>query len=229
MRSTDDVEPFIELTRKVVLSARFANVPYFIMIGGCGSLYVPGLGDGHTTAVDYPEFWRAFSNLMADSEAMLHYMEHALGHMGRELRKLGEARKSRAEGKATRAELDTIAAYEKMTMEGDEGLSFVRAARASFMFFDGVTSFKWSYASPPPGYRPGRRTGEYKTSLDVLPLEPVGADIKDLDDKMLGITTSDMAVAVVDEAEKKTKTWKHWTAVGSVAPDIPFHTYARLQ
>ena len=182
-------EPFIELTRKVVLSSKFAKVPYFIMVGGCGSLYVPGLGDGHTTAVDYPEFWRAFSNLMADSEAMLFYMEDALGHMGTELRKLGKARKARREGKATQQDLNTISAYEKMTMEGDEGLSFVRAARASFMFFDGNQSFRWSYASPPPGYRPGRRTGLYKTSLDVLPLDPKDADPSDLDDKMLGITT----------------------------------------
>ena len=69
------------------------------MIGGCGSLYVPGLGGGHITAVDYPEFWRAFSNLMADSQAMLHYMEEALGHMGTELRKLGEARARRADSR----------------------------------------------------------------------------------------------------------------------------------
>lgn len=221
-------EPFIELTRKIVLSSKFAKVPYFIMVGGCGSLYVPGLGDGHTTAVDYPEFWRAFSNLMADSKAVLFYMEDALGHMGTELRKLGKARKARREGKTSQEDLDTIAAYEKMTMEGDEGLSFVRAARASFMFFDGNQSFRWSYASPPPGYRPGRRTGVYETSLDVLPLDPRDTDPSDLDDKMLGITTSDMAVAIADEAERKEKTWQHWTAVGSTDPDEPVPTYARL-
>src|SRR5579859_4661555 len=132
------------------------------MIGGCGSLYVPGLGGGHITAVDYPEFWRAFSNLMADSQAMLHYMEEALGHMGTELRKLSEYRDRRSAGNATPKDLETISSYEKMTMEGDEGLSFVRAARASFMFFDGNTSFKWSYASPPPGYRLGEGRGSMR-------------------------------------------------------------------
>lgn len=223
------MEPFIELTRKVVLAAKFAQVPCFIMIGGCGSLYVPGLGGGHVTAVDYPEFWRAFSNLMADSPAMLHYMEETLGHMGAELRKLGEARALRAAGKASDKDLETIKTYEKMTMEGDEGLSFVRAARASFMFFDGNTSFKWSYASPPPGYRPGRRTGKYETSEDYLPLDPkMDQGVEDLDGKMLEITTGDMAVSIADEAEQKKKTWKHWTMVGNVEPDEPVPTYARL-
>jgi putative NADH-flavin reductase len=216
------------LTRKIVLSAQVAKVSYVIMIGGCGSLYVPNLGSGHTTAVDYPEFWRAFSNLMADSEAMTHYMEDVLGHMGTELRKLRNARIARREGRATKEDLETISAYEKMTMEGDEGLTYVRACRASFMFFDGNRAFKWSYASPPPGYRPGRRTGEYRVSYDVLPLDPVDADPTDLDDKMLGITTGDMAVAIADEAEKRGNTWKHWTAVGSVDPDTPVPTYARL-
>jgi len=155
-------------------------------------------------------------------------MEEALGHMGTELRKLGQARKARAEGRATKQDLETIASYEKMAMEGDEGLSFVRAARATFLFFEGNKSFPWSYASPPPGYRSGRRTGKYSSSLDFLPLEPKGADISDLDDKMLGINTSDMAVAIADEAERKEKMWQHWTAVGSTDPDVPVPTYARL-
>jgi hypothetical protein len=219
----------VELIRKVVLAIKYSKAPpYLIMIGGCGSLWVPGLGSGKTPSVDYPEFWRAFSNLMADSEAMLHYMEEALGHMGTELRKLGKARKARKEGNATRQDLATIAGYEKMTMEGDEGLSFVRAARATFMFFEGNHSFRWTYASPSPGYRPGRRTGQYSTLLDVLPLEPADADISDLDDKMLGITSGDMAVAVADEAEKQEKTYQHWTMVGSTEPDVPVPTYARL-
>src|SRR5579859_7310267 len=141
---------------------------------------------------DYPEFWRAFSNLMADSQAMLHYIEEALGHMGSELRKLSEYRARRSAGNATPKDLETISSYEKMTMEGDEGLSFVRAARASFMFFDGNTSFKWSYASPPPGYRPGRRTGKYEVSEDCLPLDPgMDQSVEDLDGKMLGITTGE--------------------------------------
>lgn len=154
-------------------------------------------------------------------------MEDALGHMGTELRKLGKARKARKERKANQQDLDTIAAYEKMTMEGDEGLSFVRAARASFMFFYGNQSFRWNYASP-PGDRPGRRTGVYKTSLDALPLEPRDADPSDLDDRMLGITTADMAVAI---AERKEKTWQHWTAVGIpsiiVTSEIRHSTYIR--
>ena len=221
-------EPYVELTRKVVLAVKYAPVPYFIKIGGTGSLWIPRLGSGHIPAVDYPEFWRAFSNLMADSEAMLHYMEEALGHMGTELRKLGQARKARAEGRATQQDLETIFAYEKMTMEGDEGLSFVRAARATFLFFEGNHSFPWSYASPPPGYRPGRRNGKYTTSVDYVPLGAKDADISDLDGKLLGVTTGDMAVAIADEVENQDKKWKHWTMIGSTDPDVPVSTYARL-
>ena len=97
-------------------------------------------------------------------------------------------------------------------------------------FFDGNTSFKWYYASPPPGYRPGRRTGKYDVSENYLPLDPgMDQNVEDLDGKMLGITTGDMAVAIADEAEQRKKCWKHWTMVGSVEPDVPVPTssYAR--
>jgi len=61
-----------------------------------------------------------------------------------------------------------------------------------------------------------------------LPLDPgMDQSVEDLDGKMLGITTGDMAVAIADEAEQRTKCWKHWTMVGSVEPEVPVPTYAR--
>ena len=48
------------------------------------------------------------------------------------------------------------------------------------MFFEGNQSFQWTFASPPPMYRPGERTGSDKVQEDVLPLDPPGPDVKDL-------------------------------------------------
>ncbi len=43
-----------------------------------------------------------------------------------------------------------------------------------------------------------------------------------------GLPRGNMAVAIADEAKQRTKCWKHWTMVGSVEPDVPVPTYARL-
>src|SRR5579862_2756926 len=223
-----DVEPFVELTRKVVLAIKLAKVPYFTKIGGTGSLYVPSYKGGHVTACDYPEFWRAYRHQIADSEAHTVYMEERLAPIGAGLRKLRHARAARREGRATREDLDFIADYEKKVMAQDDSLTFVRAGRTTFMFFDGNTSFKWSYASPPPMYRPGRRTGEYRVVQDVLPLDPPDTDPSDLEGHLLGITVADMAVAVADDAESQENAYKHWTAVGSLMPDTPAPSYITL-
>jgi len=96
------------------------------------------------------------------------------------------------------------------------------------MFFDGNTSFKWSYASPPPMYRPGKRTGEYRIVQDVLPLNPPDADPSNLEGTLLGITVADMAVAIADDAETQENAYNHWTAVGSLADDSPAPSYVTL-
>src|SRR5579859_6544239 len=72
--------PFIEITRKIVLAVKVAQVPYFIMVGGTGSLYVPG--EDHVVAGEHGHFWRAFRQAMADSESAVQYMEERLGPLG---------------------------------------------------------------------------------------------------------------------------------------------------
>lgn len=223
-----NTEPFVELTRKIVLAIKLAKIPYFIKIGGTSSLYVPHL-PGHITACDYPEFWRAYRHQIADSEAHTQYMEERLAPIGNELRKLRNARIRRREGHATEADYTFIAEYEKKVMAADESLTFVRAARTTFMFFDGNQSFKWTFASPPPMYRPGKRTGSYNVQEDVLPLDPPGPDVKDLEGRLLGITVADMAVAVADDAETQRMAWKHWSPTGSLKDDTPAPSYLTLK
>src|ERR1700730_3074977 len=64
--------PFVETTRKIVLAVRRAKVPYFIMVGGCGSLYLPGQEDD--TACDSRQWWLQYRCGIADSEAHVQYM-----------------------------------------------------------------------------------------------------------------------------------------------------------
>jgi putative NADH-flavin reductase len=216
------------LTRKIILAIKAAKIPYFIKIGGTSSLYVPNYKGGHVTACDYPEFWRAYRHGIADSECHTVYMEERLRPIGEGIRKLRNAKFARNEGRATQEDLDYITEYEKKVMAADDSLTFVRAARTTYMFFDGNQSFKWTFASPPPLYRPGPRTGKYEVREDVLPLDPPGPDSKNLEGRLMGITVADMAVALADEAESEANAYKHWTVVGSLADDTPTRSYLTL-
>jgi len=155
-------------------------------------------------------------------------MEERLAPIGAGLRRLRNARARRREGQATQEDLDFIADYDRKVMAQDDSLTFVRAGRTTYMFFDGNASFKWSYASPPPMYRPGKRTGEYRVVQDVLPLNPPDTDPSDLEGHLLGITVADMAVAIADDAESQKNAYKHWTAVGSLADDTPTSSYVTV-
>ncbi|KAK1656506.1 hypothetical protein BDP55DRAFT_569253, partial [Colletotrichum godetiae] len=96
-------------------------------------------------------------------------------------------------------------------------VDFHKGSRTTAMFFDGNTSFKWTYMSTPALYRPGPRTGSYHVSFEILPVKPrepnltaVGGDLATFEGRLHGISLSDMAVAVAEEAEGQTKGWKHW-------------------
>lgn len=64
--------PFPETTQKIILANKKANVGYFIMTGGCGSLELPGATA--QTAVESAGFWLAFTRAMGDSEAYTLYL-----------------------------------------------------------------------------------------------------------------------------------------------------------
>ncbi len=218
--------PFLEVTRKLVLAIRQAKVGYFIMVGGCGSLSMPSQ-PGRSVLEDQ-DWWMAYRRGIADSEAHVVYMEDRLGPMGIGLRNYRNARAAHVDGKETPETKKLIEDYENHVKANDKALIFVTACRTSFMFFDGNTAFPWTFVSPSALYRPGRRTGEYEVRFDVLPLKGDENDPTNLDGRLHGISASDLAVAIADEADTQEKKWKHWTAFSELSDDKPFPPYVTL-
>ncbi|KAF2502667.1 hypothetical protein BU16DRAFT_448877 [Lophium mytilinum] len=220
-------QTFLELTRKIVLAAKFSKVNYFIMIGGCGSLHMPD--KPFQSVCETKAFWLAYRRGIADSEAHVSYMEARLGSLGSSLRDYRNARKLQKEGKATKESRATIAAYEEKAASNDSALVFVTACRTSFMFFDGNTSFRWTYISPSALYRPGRRSGRYEVILDEIPLKSAVKDnASDLEGRLHGITAADLAIAIADEAEEQTRVGRHWSAYGDLSDDTPYPSYVTI-
>ena len=215
--------PFLEVTRKIVLAIRNAKVDYFIMVGGCGSLYMPGSSD--RSVLEDKDWWMSYRRGIADSEAHTSYMEERLGPMGSGLRSYRNARTASISGKATAESKKIIEDYEAYVRSNDSALQFVTACRTSFMFFDGNTAFPWTFVSPPALYRPGRRTGRYETKFDVLPVKGDENGSTDLDGRLHGISASDLAVAIADEAVSQERKWRHWTAFADMSDDTPTPSY----
>lgn len=218
--------PFLEVTRRIILAARHANVGYFIMIGGCGSLYMPGTG--FQSVLENKLWWVSYRRAIADSEAHTSYMEERLGPMGSALRAYRVARAEEREGRGSSESRKVIESYEQSVINNDDALIFVTACRTSFMFFDGNTSFRWTFVSPSALYRPGKRTGQYQVWYDRLPVKGDISDPTNLDGRLLGISAADLAVAIADEAENPTKVGRHWSASGDLTDDTPTPSYVSL-
>lgn len=218
--------PFLEVTRKIVLAIRMAKISYFIMVGGCGSLHMPGTAT--QSVLEDKDWWMSYRRGIADSEAHTSYMEERLGPMGSGLRAYRNARAAKSKGSVNLETEKVIEDYESYVRSNDKALQFVTACRTSFMFFDGNTAFPWTYVSPPALYRPGRRTGQYETRFDVLPVKGDENDGKKLDGRLHGISASDLAVAIADEAESHEKKWRHWTAFTDMSDDSPAPSYVTL-
>lgn len=219
--------PFIEVVRKLILAVKFAKVPYFIMVGGAGSLHLPAQPYGECVS-DSPHWWLAYRRGIADSEAHTAYMEERLGPLGTGLRKYRDGRLAARRGASTAETQRAVDEYEAALRQNDRASDFIKGARTSFMFFDGNQSFRWTYASPSPLYRPGKRTGEYKVSIDYVPLKEIAPKENPLEDRLTGITASDFCIALADEAESQQLAFKHWTAIGDLSDDTPFPSYVTL-
>jgi putative NADH-flavin reductase len=231
--------PFLETIRKIILAVKTAAVSYFIMVGGTGSLHIPDRKDPHETAVDNPDFWIAYRRALADSEAHTVYMEERLGPLGRDLRRYRNARiamKQNNKDNVSAEDRQFVVDYEAKVRGNDDALTFIRAGRTSYLFFDGNTSFRWTYVSPSARYRPGRRTGRYETMVDELPLlsseaaaeSSISTDSNPLEGRLLGISAPDLAIAIAEEAENQRFVGRHWTAYGDLSDDAPGVIYARL-
>jgi len=219
--------PFLEVTRKVVLAVRLAKPNYFVMIGGAGSLYMPG--SGSQCVLENKDWWLAYRQGLADSEAHTSYMEERLGPMGSGLRAYRNARIAVKSGKADEKNRKVIDDYEKYVQHHDAALEFITACRTSFMFFDGNTSFRWTFVSPSALYRPGKRTGSYEVMFDKLPLKGNTEDPTKLEGRLHGISAADLALAIADEVENPQKEGKHWTAYADQSDDNPTPSYVTLE
>ncbi|PVH77483.1 hypothetical protein DL98DRAFT_423605 [Cadophora sp. DSE1049] len=230
--------PFVEVTRKIVRAARLSKIPYFIMVGGAGSLELPQI-EPYLNAGESGHFWRAFRQAFADSESQIQYMEERLGPLGEDLRKLRTIRQRAMAGIASEDENKFMREYLDKAFKGDYSQTFVKAGRTTYMFFEGNTSWNWSYVSPPALYRPCAGGEDYTVSYDNLPLtaEPqVGHyqgwwkhDPKDLEGRLKGISTIDFSRALVDDAESRNGLHKHWTATTDLKDDTPFPSYVNFE
>lgn len=218
--------PFLETVRKIILAVKQSAVKYFLFVGGAGSLHVPGT---HECCVDHPDFFVAYRRAIATSEAHIAYMEERLGIIGNALRAYRNARIATKEGRATPDDQKAIAEYEASIKAKDRASDFIKAGRTAFMFFDGNTSFRWSFVSPSALYRPGKRTGKYEVSVDDMVLEGEQLEGESVfEGRLTGISVGDMAIAIADEVENEKLVGKHWSASGDISEDKPGAAYLTL-
>lgn len=214
--------PYVEAVRKLILAVKLANIQYFVFVGGAGSLVVPGT---HESLSDHPDFFYAYRRQIAESDAHVRYMEERLGPIGSALRSYRNARLAESSGRATSEDLELIQRYEDKIRKYDQASEYIKAGRASLMFFEGNTSFPWTFVSPSPLYRPGPRSGTYEITIDYVPLNGVQKGESTLDGRLTGISAADLAVAITDEIESRKLMYKHWTASADLSDDTVYPSY----
>jgi putative NADH-flavin reductase len=223
----------LETIRSVILAVKTLSKdtlgPYFVMVGGTGSLELPGRP--LETVLDH--------RYLADSKAATAEMIERLELSGTAIAEsrwaYRNARLAMKDGKATNEQVQIVQENEKQILTGEDSIPDIPlAARAALMMFEGNTSFSWSFLSPPVGYRGAAATGKYQIVFDELPMRPLGEVQSDAEavsgaeDRLLGISIPDLALAIVNELDSREKAGKHWTAVGELKEDVAFERYARI-
>ena len=122
----------------------------------------------------------------------------------------------------------TIGVSQSKARSNDHATDFIKAARTSFMFFDGNTSFPWTFLSPPPLYRSGKRAGKYEIEVNTVPLKGPQKTDNIFEGRLTGIAASDMAIAIADEAENRAHLGLHWTVSGDLSDDAPAPSYVKI-
>lgn len=201
------------------------------MVGGTMSLHLPTASGPYATAADSRDFWLSYRRAVADSECATQHMVDRMGPgaMSDGARAYRNARIALREGKASEDERKVIKQVEDQVLTAEQWLpDLPLAARAAWMMFEDNESFKWTFVSPPPRFRPGPRTGKYDVFIDDVPLLEKAKeklpDANEFDGRLLGVSAADLAVAMVDEMEKREKTGKHWSAVSEWNDDKPYPT-----
>lgn len=201
------------------------------MIGGTGSLHLPG--DPHSTAADSRTFWLSYRRAVADSECATSHTQDRVGPgpISDSVRAYRNARLAVRSGSDGVDERKLIKDVEDQVLYGENWIpDLPLAARATFLMFEDNETFKWSFVSPSARFRPGPRTGVYSVFIDELPLrkEPEkgseSVDGNEFDGRLLGVSAADLAVAIVDEVEKRDKVGKHWSAVSEWEGDEAYPT-----
>lgn len=169
---------------------------------------------------------------MADSMAHVSYLEQRFGNGAPhpEIRAYRSARAAQREYRDTPEASFVRESHEKRASENDHAKPLIAACRTSLMFFEGNTSFDWTFVSPPAMYRSGRKTGNYHTVADYIPLKGDQSDSGSLEGRLQGISTFDFAIAIVDEAEKRQFQGRHWSTWGELDDDQPAPSpYVKIQ
>ncbi|OJJ53626.1 hypothetical protein ASPSYDRAFT_1164456 [Aspergillus sydowii CBS 593.65] len=214
--------PFIEVVRKLILAVKLSAVKYFVFVGGAGSLVIPGT---HESLADHSGFFPAYRKDIAESDAHVQYMEERLGPLGIALRSYRNARLAQRSGTATAAHIETIRNYEDSIRKDDQASDYIKAGRAALLFFEGNTSFPWTFVSPSPLYRPGPRTGSYEITIDYVPLKGKQKSENILEGRLTGISSADLGVAIADEIDSPRLVHKHWTASADLSDDTVYPSY----
>lgn len=172
-----------------------------------------------------PRFFHAYIRDAITSDT---YVDHAQEWAGEDAVHLKKALLAEEAGKGTpetRQLLNVV--YENTFHMDGPVVDFITGIRATFMFFEGNNSLKWTYIPPPPLYRPGRRTGSYKIDVDVMHLKQAGPHTEGdaiFDGRLHGIALPDIAIAIADEVETKEKVGKHWTPCVAECNQAPFNS-----
>ncbi len=166
-------------------------------------------------------------------------MEERLGPLGAGLRELRSARLRVRNGAATDEDVTFIKKYLQDAFDGDYSQTFVKAARVTWMFFEGDSSWNWSYVSPPALYRPCLGGEKYQIVENLLPVTNTPDprfysgwykdDPKDLEGRLCGISTLDFVQAVIDDVETKFGLRKHWCPYTPLNDDTPLPSYVDFQ
>jgi putative NADH-flavin reductase len=216
---------YLETVRKIILAVKRSSVKYFLFVGGAGSLHVPGTQE---CCVDHPDFFMAYRRAIAMSEAHIAYLDERFG-IGSSMRVYHDAHIAEREGRASEDDLKAIREFEDSANVDDRALDMIKAARTAYMFFDGNTSFKWSFVSPSALYKPGVKTGKYEISVDEMVLEGTQHEKDVFEGRLTGISVADMAIAIADEVANENLVGKHWSAWGDISKDRPAPAFLTLE
>lgn len=185
------VEGAWRLKRAVKASA----CPYLIFVGGVGSLWT----ERGVQMMDDPLWPDWYINTSTPA-----YMRHlgAMTHIDAFELVARERELMDANGEAPHAPLKSEEARGFMAALG-AGHELAQGLRAAFEIYAEDRTFNCTFASPPWCLMYGPRTGSYTITKHDLPL---------IDGIPAGISVSDMAVAIADEAENKALPFEHWSA-----------------